>query len=346
MIRILIADDSDVALIIISSILESQDDFEVVGTATNGEEAVNLNNDLKPDLITMDIRMPIMDGFDATRMIMSTNPTPIVIVSSYLKTDESRITFRALEEGALAVLEKPANIQQPNFENVCQDLIQVVRAMAEVKLVRRTHSKVTKDIIKPRVKRKISHKDIVALVCSTGGPQAIVEIVSSLPPNYPLPIVIVQHISPGFILGLVHWLRGHTMLEVKLAQHDELIEPGCIYLAPDDYHLKIAKVETKLYAQLVQTEPVGRFRPSGTVLLKSLSHSCGSSTIAGILTGMGNDGAEGMIGLHKKGSITFVQNEESCIVFGMPAAALSNKCVDDILPLQEIAGYLNDHAGI
>ncbi len=344
MIRILIADDSEVAVTILKSILNSEDDFKVVGTATNGQEAVSLNNDLKPDLITMDIRMPVMDGFDATRMIMSTNPTPIVIISSYLKADESRITFRALEEGALAVLEKPSNIQQPNFEKVCQDLIEVVRAMAEVKLVRRTRPKITKNIFKTKVKRNTCQKDIVALVSSTGGPQAIAEIISALPFNYPLPIVIVQHISPGFIVGLVNWLRGHTLLEVKLAQHNELLESGSIYLAPDDFHLEVAKVKEKLITQLIKSDPVGRFRPSGTVLLNSLSRSCGSSAIAGILTGMGSDGAEGMRGLHEKGARTFVQNEESCIVFGMPGAALSNDCVDDVVPLQEIAAYLNSLA--
>ncbi len=341
MIRILIADDSEVAVIILKSIFDTQEDFQVVGIASNGNEAVRLNNTLKPDLITMDINMPVMDGFEATRMIMSTIPTPIVIISSYVKEDESRITFRALEEGALAVLDKPVNMQHPEFEKNRTEIIEIVRAMVDVKLVRRTHRKIKKDIFKTPTKRRTSQYKIVALVSSTGGPQTLTEIVSSLPLAFSLPIVIVQHISPGFIVGLVNWLRGHTLLEVKLAKHNEVIAAGCIYLAPDNFHLKVTEVKGKLFTQLVKSAPINRFRPSGTFLLNSLSQCCGNSTIAGILSGMGSDGAEGMKKLFKKGSHTFIQDKESCIVDGMPSAALSMGCVDDVVPLAEIANYIN-----
>ncbi len=340
MIRILIADDSEVSALILQTIFETQEDFQVVGIAADGRTAVHLNNKLKPDLITMDIAMPVMDGFEATRMIMSTKPTPIVIISSFVQEDESRITFRALDEGALAVLDKPGDIRKPDFEKNSTEIIDVIRAMVEVKLVRRTHRKLNNDIFEPQGSQQSGQYKIVGLVSSTGGPQTLTEIVSSLPVSIPVPIVIVQHISPGFIIGLVNWLRGHTTLEIKLAEHNEVLKAGCVYLAPDDFHLKIIEKNGDLLSQLSKSKPVNRFRPSGTVLLNSLSQVCGNNTIAGILTGMGNDGAEGMKRLHKTGAHTFVQDEESSIVYGMPAAAISLGCVDEVIPMTEMAKHI------
>jgi len=341
MIRILITEDSEVVATILQAIFDAEPDFMVIGRACNGHEAVRMANELKPDLITMDIRMPVMDGFEATRMIMSTNPTPIVVISSSVDNEELRITFHALEEGALAVIEKPRGLQHPDFEKVREELVQTIRAMAEVKLVRRTRPKASKEIFQAHLsKRNISHK-VVALVSSTGGPQALAEIIGSLPFSYPLPILIVQHISPGFINGLVSWLRGHTLLEIKLAEHNQPIKPGTIYLAPDDFHLKVNHINGKLVTELDKSPPIQRFRPAGTALLESLSEHCGDSTIAGILTGMGSDGAVGLQKLHQHGSQTFVQDKESCIVYGMPAAAVALECVDQVLPLAEIANHLN-----
>ncbi|MFK5985505.1 MAG: chemotaxis-specific protein-glutamate methyltransferase CheB [Pseudomonadota bacterium] len=341
MIRILITDDSDVIATILKTIFDAEPDFEVVGRARDGREAVYLNNELKPDLITMDIRMPIMDGFEATRMIMTTIPTPIVVISSDIKDEELRITFHALEEGALAVIEKPQAIQEPEFELVREEIVETVRAMAEVKLVRRKAKKLNKTIFQPQLKHQTSNYEIVALVSSTGGPQALAQIVSSLPFSYSLPIVIVQHISPGFVTGLVNWLQGHSLLDIKLAKNNQAIESGCIYLAPDDSHLRVIRKNNKLYTQLSKAPAVQRFRPSASVLLESLSESCGKTCIAGVLTGMGSDGVIGLEKLYKKGAHTFIQDEKSSIVFGMPGAALAKNCVNKIVPLADIAKHLN-----
>ncbi len=340
MIRILIVDDSEVSVLILQAIFDTQDDIEVIGVAKNGREAVQLNTRLKPDLITMDINMPVMDGFEATRIIMSTKPTPIVIISSYIQGNESAMTFQALEEGALAVLNKPSNISQPGYENNCTELVDTIRAMVDVKLVRRTNRKNRNVTLKSNDSKLSNIYKIIGLVSSTGGPQTLTEIISSLPASFPVPIVIVQHISPGFIAGLVNWLRDHTLLEINLAKHNETLKAGCIYFAPDDYHLKVTAINGELVSQLSKSDPVNRFRPSGTILLDSLSQACGSNTIAGILTGMGSDGSVGMDMLHKTGAHTFVQDEESSIVYGMPSAALSLKCVDKVVPLPEIANHI------
>jgi len=341
MIKILITDDSDVIATILKNIFDAEPDFQVVGRASNGHEAVRLNNELRPDLITMDIRMPVMDGFEATRMIMSTIPTPIVVISSDINNEELRITFRALEEGALAVIEKPCGMQQPRFEKVRQELVDNIRAMADVKVVRRRRPKPGKDIFQsPVIKLQTMQYRIVALVSSTGGPQALAEIISSLPFGFPLPIVIVQHISPGFISGLVNWLRGHTLLEIQLAENNMQLKPGCIYLAPDDSHLTITKKSDKLYCKLSQAPSINRFRPSGTALFESLSQSNPKKTIAGVLTGMGRDGASGLKKLHNQGAHTFAQKQNSCIISGMPSAAIEAGGVDDIVPLSGIANYL------
>ncbi|MCP3933725.1 MAG: chemotaxis-specific protein-glutamate methyltransferase CheB [Bacteroidetes bacterium] len=340
MIRILIVDDSNVSVLILQKIFDTQDDIQVVGVANNGREAIHLNTKLKPDLITMDINMPVMDGFEATRVIMSTNPTPIVIISAYIQKNEAGINFKALEEGALAVLDKPGDINQPEFENNCVEIIETIRAMVEVKLVRRTHRISKNNNFKPNDSNPESQYKIIGLVSSTGGPQTLNEIFSSLPISFPVPIVVVQHISPSFINGLINWLQGQTLLKIKLATHNEILKSGCIYFAPDDYHLKITQSNGEFYSQLNNSDPVNRFRPSGTILLNSLSQACGNNAIAGILTGMGSDGAEGMDMLHKNGAHTFVQDEDSCIVYGMPSAALSLDCVDKVVPLSAIAKHI------
>ncbi|MBF0469914.1 MAG: chemotaxis protein CheB [Gammaproteobacteria bacterium] len=343
MINILITDDSDVVAMLLQKMIESQPDMKVIGRARNGHEAVRLTHELKPDMITMDIRMPVMDGFDATRMIMSTVPTPIVVISAGIDDEELRTTFRAIDEGALAVIEKPAGIpNSPEFNRTCRNLVDTLRAMAEVKLIRRRPQKETPNpkILETKIERKIATYDVVGIVCSTGGPTVLSTILSTLPLNYPLPLLVVQHISPGFSHGLADWLRGHTLLGVELAHQGGRLSPGTVYIAPEGRHMGVERREGALFALLRDAPPIEQFRPSGTYLLNSLADCCGPSAIGAVLTGMGRDGADGLARLGERGGHIFVQDEESSTIFGMPSAAISASGTKEIIPLSKISSHL------
>ncbi|MBI5330618.1 MAG: chemotaxis-specific protein-glutamate methyltransferase CheB [Betaproteobacteria bacterium] len=338
--NILITEDSDVVAALLQAIFQAEPDLRVVGRARNGREAVTLTHELKPDLVTMDIRMPVMDGFDATRMIMATQPLPIVVISSSVDDEELRITFRAIEEGALAVIEKPRGLGHPDFERVRRELVETVRAMAEVKVVRRRRPQPGKAIFQTRTPRRGVRYEAVGLALSTGGPQALSTLLSGMPVGYPLPLLVVQHISPGFVGGLVSWLRGQTLLEARLAETDMPLLPGTVYVAPDGHHLEAARTEGGLVARLSLAPPVDRFRPSATALFHSLARCCGASAIGGIFTGMGADGTEGLIALHRAGGHVFAQDEDSAVVYGMPGAARAAGCVDQVVPLARIPTHL------
>lgn len=340
MYNILITEDSDVVAALLTGIFEAEPDLRVIGRARNGREAVQMAHELKPDLVTMDIRMPVMDGFDATRMIMATQPLPIVVISSSVDDEELRITFRAIEEGALAVMEKPRGLRHPDFERMRRDLVETVRAMAEVKVVKRRRHQPGPAIFQTPQPRRAAGYEVVGIALSTGGPQALSTLLAGMPMGFPLPVLVVQHISPGFVGGLVSWLRGLTLLEVKLAAADQPLLPGTVYIAPDDHHLEVARQDGRLVSRLTKAAPVDRFRPSGTALFHSLASCCGAAAIGGIFTGMGADGSDGLLALHRAGGHVFAQDEESAVVYGMPGAARAAGCVDQVVPLARIPTHL------
>ncbi|MBF0368160.1 MAG: chemotaxis-specific protein-glutamate methyltransferase CheB [Magnetococcales bacterium] len=351
MIRILIVEDSQVVALLLKALLEQEVDITVVGHAKNGQEAVEMVKTLRPDLITLDIRMPIMDGFEATRLIMSTRPTPIVVVSSSVDDEELSITFRAIEEGALAVIEKPRGMHHPDFNAIRSHLIDTIRAMSEIKLVRRyLHRRPTSPtppaITPPHVAPHPFAPPIsgffkmVALACSTGGPQALHHIFSNLPGDLPFPVLVVQHISPGFVGGLCSWLDGASQLRVKLAEEGEVPLPGTVLIAPDSYHMVLKRDLSGLSIALNATPPVNGFRPSASPLFRSLAEHLPGQSVGGILTGMGHDGAEGLLAMHRAGCHTFAEDEKSAIVYGMPAEALAIGATKTALPLESIASHL------
>lgn len=343
MLRILIVEDSSVVALLLKAILTQQPDMEVVGHAKNGREGVQMAHDLKPDVITMDIRMPVMDGFEATRMIMDDRPTAIVVVSSSVDNEELRITFRAIEEGALAVMEKPRGFTHPNFESIRRDLVDTVRAMSQVRLFRRQHVErpAAVDIYETAIHQRTKAYELLAIGCSTGGPQALYQIFSQLPIGFPVPIVVTQHISRGFVGGLVAWLAGSTLLNVKLAEQDENLRAGTIYFAPDDWHLQVKRIASGLAASLNQDIPCNGFRPSVSPLFKSIAHTCQNHAIGVLLTGMGADGADGLLAMRRTGSHTVAQDQASSVVYGMPAAAVALNAVDQLVGLDNMSEYLS-----
>ncbi len=342
-IRILIAEDSTVVRRLLTAILDAEPDMEIVGCAGDGREAVRLTAELKPDLITMDIRMPVMDGFEATRMIMSTNPTPIVVISSSVNVEEMRTTFRAIEEGALAVMEKPKAGNGLDFGEHQAEMLATIRAMASVKVIQRTLPKPVVpdvDFFASTLVSTTKAYELVALGSSTGGPQVLQYVLSSLPVGFPAPIVIAQHISEGFIGGLVEWLKGNTLLKAKLVVDGEELQDGTIYFAPEDRHIRVVNRRGRLHASTGDDEKVNRFRPSVSVLFDSVAKACPGRAVGGLLTGMGRDGATGLLAMRQAGCSTFVQDEESSIVFGMPGSALEINAADKIVKQANIAAHL------
>jgi len=338
-IRALIAEDSVTTLELLSHMLESAPDIQVVGRARNGAEAVDLNKSLKPNVIVMDIHMPIIDGFEATRRIMSEAPAPIVIVSATVDTRAIDVSLQALRLGALTVMPKPSSPADPNFDEESQRFVATVRAMAGVKVVRHwaRPSRPPPTDMSPAHVPPDSRPQVVAIATSTGGPAALLQVLSELPADFPAPVLMVQHMSPGFVEGLASWLDAASPLRVKVAQSGERLASGCAYLAPDGHHIAVADRRSVLVSA---ASPVGGFRPSGTVLFDSVAAVFGAAAIGVILTGMGNDGCAGLATLRRAGGRIIAQDEMTSVVFGMPAAAIAAGLAHVTLPIERIAARL------
>lgn len=342
MIKILIVDDSPSEVAILKSILMKEKDFEIIGYAKNGKEAISITPLLKPDLITMDINMPIMDGLAATRYIMSHHPVPIVIISSRINDQSLEYSFKALDAGAVGVLEKPQNITSPLFVNQQQQIVDTIRSMSSIKVIKRRFNTKSKSEIMPEkmLSTKIAEPEILVMGSSVGGPQALKIILNTLPFEFNIPIAIVQHMTPGFIHGFVKWLDNNCALKVKVVENNEELMPGTVYLAPDDLHFEIKRVNGNLVARLSQQEAISGFIPSITALFHSVATTCGKNAIGILLTGMGNDGAKGLLEMKQEYAHTIIQDKESSVVFGMAGVAQSLGAADKIMPLDQIGDYI------
>jgi len=342
--KILIVDDHHVVLEGIRRTLVKEQGLVIVGETVDGRDIIQLCEKLKPDIVTMDIRMPVMDGLEATRAIMSLNPIPIVVISSSVSDKELQITFRAIEAGAMTVIEKPRGLTHPEFEAMRAEMVNTVRAMSEVKVIRRRVKTEPAELVRSVATIPVHEGayTLLAIGCSTGGPQALQQVLSSLPADFPLPIVIVQHISPGFITGMIEWLQSCMPLKINLAEDNQQLRPGNIYFGPDESHLTVVRDNGNLLTKLTKDKPLNGFRPSATPLMESVAEACGDNAIGCILTGMGDDGAAGLLKLHQKKAYTFVQDETSSVVFGMPGAALAIGAAKSIVKLDEIASHLLD----
>lgn len=349
MINILIVDDSKTEAQLFKHLFESQSDMRVIGCAKDGREAVEMAARLKPDLITMDLEMPVMDGHTATRLIMSQHPVPIVVISSKLDATSVDMTYLALDAGAVSVLAKPMNIGSKQFERDKRQIIDTVRSMAEIKVIKRRFNVKVSDesvVIPITVTEKSRHFELVVIGTSVGGPQTLKTIFSQLS-DFPVPIVIVQHMTKGFMEGFTRWLNNNISLTAKNVANEEILQPGVIYFAGDDVHFTVQRHNQDLVAKLRPGEPVAGFCPSITVLMQSVAETCGKDAIGILLTGMGNDGAQGLLALKNAGAHTFIQDPKSCVVFGMGGVAESLGAVDKVVEMNQIAAYLKqlfDHS--
>lgn len=339
MIDVLVCEDSSTARALLVGILRACPELRVVGEARDGIEAVEMTLRLRPHVVTMDIHMPHMDGLAATKEIMASAPTPIVIVSGSTSVQDVGFAMSALRLGAVAVLRKPEGPLSGGFVQATQQVVRTVKGMAGLKLVRhwRPATRPTNHAAPSRKGRAQSR--IVAIATSTGGPPALEAIVSKLPKEFPVPIVVVQHITHGFIAGLAAWLNTVCALHVKIAEHDMLLEPHSVYFAPDDHHLG---VNAQGRVSLSKAPAIGGFRPSGTFLFESVAKAFGRHCISLILTGMGDDGVAGLRSVRAAGGTVIAQDEETSIVFGMPGAAVAAGLVDQVVPLDTIASRLQE----
>ena len=341
MLRVLVAEDSVTARELLVDMLRSDPEIAVVGEATNGIDAVAMTRQLRPDVITMDIRMPQQDGFESTRQIMVEIPTPIVIVSGVVNEQDVEVSMHALRVGALAVLPKPPGPDASDFDEQCRRLVQTVKAMAQVKVVRRWPDRVLAPPSSLPPLDRGARAEIVAIVASTGGPAALGRILSNLPPDFGLPILVVQHIASGFVDGFASWLNTIGTLPVKVARDGDTLHRGTVYVAPDHCHLGVSD---RSRISLSRKPPIQGFRPSGTALFESVAKVFGSSVAAIVLTGMGDDGIMGLKAVRKAAGRIIVQNEATSVVFGMPAAAIAAGLADMTLPIDVIALRLEELA--
>jgi two-component system chemotaxis response regulator CheB len=343
MIKVLIVEDSQVIRDLLIFILSSDPVIQVIGTARDGKEAVRAVSEKRPDVVTMDIIMPNMDGYEATRIIMETTPTPIVIVSASWDPKEVDKTFRAMEAGALAAIAKPVGVDHPNYKQLSKELIQIVKLMSEVKVIKRRPQERKGVVISRKLTAGMSPPvtmdlKVVAIGASTGGPLAINAILSRLPKDFPAPLLIVQHIAAGFVQGFADWLANSSGLPVKIAAHGEYLLPGRAYIAPDDLQMG---VENGGRIILSRSGPENGLRPSVSWMFRSVSEVFGKNAIGVLLTGMGKDGAQELKRMKESGSVTIVQDKESSIVYGMPGAAVAINAAAYVLSPAGIAEFLS-----
>ncbi|MEX2660086.1 MAG: chemotaxis protein CheB [Acidimicrobiales bacterium] len=316
--RVLVVDDSPTARTLLSEILSADTSLSVVGQAADGVEAIELTKRLRPSIVVMDINMPGMDGFEATKRIMIEQPTPIVIVTAAYDSGEVEISLQAVRAGALTATRKPPGPMAPSFEADAARLVRLVKALAVVKLVRHTQRTPAAARVRATGDADENRRSVgvVGVAASTGGPAALYRFLEVLPRTLDIPVLVVQHIAEGFVTGLARWLGTATVLPVSVAEDGKEPRAGEVYIAPDGRHLGIRGGRLELSS----TAPVGGFRPSANVLFSSLADSRGPEAAAVVLTGMGNDGLEGAARLRAAGGLVLAQDADSSVVFGMPRA--------------------------
>ncbi len=348
-IKVMIVEDSPVVQELLRHMISEDPRLEVAAVVDNAEEALRKLNQVQPDVISLDIRLPGMNGLDATLQIMSSRPTPIVVVSASVEKEDLNITMNALRAGALAVVEKPVGVGDDDYQTMARQLCDQLAGMSQVKVVRqtvrrnldfgsKTKSAPEAAFTTPGVMAPSAPPKVLGIVASTGGPNAISQVLCGLGGAFPLPILAVQHITDGFTEGFVNWLNDVTPFKVVIAKNGETPVPGKVYLPPEDRHLEIREGLLKISAGGM----VDAHRPSGTTLFSSMARDQGAKALGVLLTGMGTDGAAGLLEIKKAGGHTIAESESTAVIYGMPAEAEALSAVRETLPLEAIApGVMN-----
>ena len=342
MISVLVVDDSKVAQMLLVHILESDPEIRVVGAVSDGQAALDFIKEHAPDVILMDLHMPGMDGFEATRRIMETQPVPIIVCTATTDPLEVATTFRVMEAGAVACVGKPVGRGHADFDEMAENIRQTVKLMSEVKVVRRWARARLASALAPAahpvdVKPAPTKVTLIGIGTSTGGPQVLQAILAGLPKTFPVPILIVQHIAQGFLPGLAEWLNQTTGLQIQIGAYGVNPLPGHVYLAPDDFHMGVSRSGRIL---LTKEEPHNHLRPAVSYLFRSLADVCGPAAVGVLLTGMGKDGAGELKLMKDTGAVTIAHDRDSSVVHGMPGEAIGLGGATHVLPADEIADAL------
>ena len=337
-IRVLVADDSYFMRKVISDMIVSDPALSVIGTAANGMEAVKEAKGLRPDVITMDVQMPLMDGFEALKQIMAFHPMPIIMLSAFTK-DGAALTLDCLHAGAVDVVEKPGGTVSLNMDDVKAELLRKIKVAANAKVKKTEYVPSIKKIRKPS---GLPAKKVIGIVSSTGGPSTVAKLLPLIPSDINAAIVLVQHMPGLFIGSFVNRLDSVSALGVKEAKNGEPLLCGQVYVAPGGTHLEITKLGK---ISLVDSAPIMGLRPFGSKMLSTGAAAFGRGMVAVVLTGMGNDGLEGAKAVKKSGGTVLAQDEETSIVFGMPKEVIDAGCADKVLSPDKIAEELIRLAG-
>src|SRR2546423_4146294 len=343
--RVLVVDDSAFMRKVLEGIFNADDQLQVVGQAKDGREAITLAESLKPDVITMDINMPHLDGLQATAQIMTTNPKPIVVVSSESK-EGAASTLKALELGAIEFVAKPSSGVDLDMQNVKDELLRKVRMAAKVRVVR-TASRLAstvqaiKDNPAPALAKPARPSapadqrfPVVVLAASTGGPATVMRLAPGFTKDFPAAVILVQHMPAAFTTQYAAQLEEFTGISVKEAAANDVLQPGTLYICPGGQHLRVSPT-----ARIQLDSTTGRlngYLPNIDVTLESVAAFAGPMAIAAILTGMGNDGANGAKAIKSAGGIVYAQDEATSVIFGMPAEAIKTGAVEQVLPIDDI----------
>ncbi|WP_245906364.1 chemotaxis-specific protein-glutamate methyltransferase CheB [Teichococcus aestuarii] len=343
-VRVMIVEDSLVVRRLLNHIISRDPRLTVVAAVASAEEALQELPRVRPDVISMDIRLPGMDGLEATRRIMAEQPTPIVVIADSVEDSSLRISMNALRAGALSVVEKPVGMETGGHERVSETICTQLYIMSEVPVIRRRMMAGFRAAPPAAPRPEPAARQPAALLgiaASTGGPPALAQVLGALSADFPLPVLLVQHMGAAFMEGFAKWLGGVVPLPVALARDGETPRPGHVYVAPGDCHLMLAP---QGYLRVTKDRPVASQRPAATLLFRSMAETLGPRGLGVLLTGMGEDGAVGLVQMRQEGAFTITEHESTAVVYGMPAAAVRMGGSSISLPLPLIGPRLQQLA--